>query len=51
MSADLEEQIAQLENSLGQEQQRLEKLWDAYEQQQSGMIHLRADGKLISHQH
>ena len=34
MSADLEEQIAQLENSLGQEQQRLEKLWDAYEQQE-----------------
>ena len=34
MSAELEEQIAQLENSLGQEQQRLEKLWDAYEQQE-----------------
>ena len=37
MSAELEEQIAQLENSLGQEQQRLEKLWDAYEQQEKDL--------------
>ena len=37
MSADLEEQIAQLENSLGLEQQRLEKLWDAYEQQEKDL--------------
>ena len=37
MSAELEEQIAQLENSLGLEQQRLEKLWDAYEQQEKDL--------------
>ena len=37
MSVELEEQIAQLENSLGQEQQRLEKLWDAYEQQEKDL--------------
>ena len=37
MSAELEEQIAQLENGLGQEQQRLEKLWDAYEQQEKDL--------------
>ena len=37
MSPDLEEKIAQLENSLGLEQQRLEKLWDAYEGQEKDL--------------
>jgi replicative superfamily II helicase len=37
MSPDLDEKIAQLENSLGLEQQRLEKLWDAYEGQEKDL--------------
>ena len=34
--ADGDEQAAQLESALTHEQQRLEKLWDAYEQQDQG---------------
>ena len=37
MDPEMEEQMAQLENSLGLEQQRLEKLWDAYEQQEKDL--------------
>ena len=37
MDPEMEEQMAQLESSLGQEQQRLEKLWDAYEQQEKDL--------------
>ena len=37
MDPEMDEQIAQLENSLGLEQQRLEKLWDAYEQQEKDL--------------
>ena len=37
MDPEMDEQMAQLENSLGLEQQRLEKLWDAYEQQEKDL--------------
>ena len=35
--ADGDEQTSQLESALAQEQQRLEKLWDAYEQQEQDL--------------
>ena len=37
MDPEMEEKIAQLESSLSLEQQRLEKLWDAYEQQEKDL--------------
>ena len=37
MDPEMDEQMAQLENNLGLEQQRLEKLWDAYEQQEKDL--------------
>ena len=37
MDPEMDEQMAQLENSLGLEQQSLEKLWDAYEQQEKDL--------------
>ena len=37
MDPEIDEKFAQLESSLGLEQQRLEKLWDAYEQQEKDL--------------
>ena len=37
MDPEMDEKIAQLESSLSLEQQRLEKLWDAYEQQEKDL--------------
>ena len=37
MDPETEEKIAQMESSLSVEQQRLEKLWDAYEQQEKDL--------------
>ena len=37
MDLENEEKFAQIESSLSLEQQRLEKLWDAYEQQEKDL--------------
>ena len=37
MDPEIDEKFAQLESSLSLEQQRLEKLWDAYEQQEKDL--------------
>ena len=37
MNPETDEKFAQIESSLSLEQQRLEKLWDAYEQQEKDL--------------